>query len=117
MMFKTGQNGSLARWSIEICYGVPIMTSTRETQAAAALQVFPNPAQERVTVAFPAGAQVQGQVELFSATGQLLKTVPIQPGDREISLSVDQYPTGLYTLGWRSRDGAMLSIQKLIIQR
>ncbi|WP_282779313.1 reprolysin-like metallopeptidase [Phaeodactylibacter xiamenensis] len=117
VMFKTGQNGSLARWSIEICYGVPIMTSTRETQAAAALQVFPNPAQERVTVAFPAGAQVQGQVEVFSATGQLLKTVPIQPGDREISLSVDQYPTGLYTLGWRSRDGAMLSIQKLIIQR
>jgi hypothetical protein len=117
VMFKTGQNGSLARWSVEICYGVPIITNTTEAETASVLKVFPNPAQEMATVAFPAGGQAEGQVELFSATGQLLRTVPVQSGDREISLSLGQYPAGLYTVGWRSRDGAMLSIQKLIIQR
>lgn len=117
VMFKNGQSGSLARWSVEICYGVPLLSNTAEEDLEGALRIFPNPASTTATVVLPEQASRGGQLYLFSATGQLLESLAVGAGQEPLNLPLRNYPAGLYTVHWRGADGALLDLRKLIIQR
>jgi hypothetical protein len=116
VMFKTGQEGALARWSIEICYGVPILTSVEEAQPETLLRVFPNPAKETATVTLPEHSRESGQLHLLSATGQLVKTVEVAPSQKEVRLSLQNLPSGLYLIRLTSNAGKGLGVGKLMVR-
>ncbi len=69
------------------------VVSVRATEAAVALQAWPNPARETLTLQPPTGAQ---SVEILDALGRVVLTVPT-PTAAPITLR-PALPTGIYTV-------------------
>jgi hypothetical protein len=86
--------------------------TTISTEQTAGLQVFPNPAQERVTLQWETDAR---QVQVYSATGQLMVQHPLEEAARNFELSLEGYAKGLYFLALHLKDGTSSTI-KLIKQ-
>ena len=80
-----------AAWRID---PVPLGLSTTGP-GQAALQAFPNPARDRITVLLPPGTS-GGRLELFSVLGERLEVIDIQGGVMDIDLS--GRPAGTYVL-------------------
>ncbi|MBD2714487.1 T9SS type A sorting domain-containing protein [Microvirga sp. STR05] len=72
--------------------------------AATALQLYPNPAQEQLMLAHPQAAR-GAQVQVYSLMGQLLTTVPVEPGSLETQVSTAALAPGSYLLHYT--DGAV----------
>jgi len=92
-------NGSVTGKGWEIYYpksteGVP------ETNGSAAMQVFPNPASEMVTVSLSSGRDCSGTLKIISTTGSTIQSFPvnIQTGRSRTSIDVTQFPSGIYFL-------------------
>lgn len=58
------------------------------------LRIFPNPTDDKLTVALPDGLQ-EAQVTLFNQQGQQLQQRQVR-GQQALSLSLGNYPAGLY---------------------
>ena len=72
----------------------PEPDAIEETEAAASMQVYPNPATDNVTVALP--ADVTGVVAIYNLAGQLVKSVATT--DATVSVNVDDLTAGVYTV-------------------
>ncbi|MBV6655521.1 MAG: zinc-dependent metalloprotease [Mameliella sp.] len=115
VMFKNGQDGNLARWSLEICYGVPILTSTEETLLGRSLRLFPNPAQDQVTVALPENRTEVSTLQLIGSTGQLLRTIAVTTGQSQVAIPLQGVPAGFCVVRILSKSGQELGIGKVVV--
>lgn len=70
----------------------------RYLEAAASLQLVPNPAQERVLVVFESSIEESGTLRVFSLEGKLLRemTLPIRRGINTVDLELAGWKTGAY---------------------
>lgn len=96
---------------------VQTLASTTESVSAektAVLTIFPNPAQNQVTVAYPLADGEQAQIKLLNLTGIELMNQPAQA--TQTVLDVSQLGTGLYLINLQTNTGKRL-VQKLIINK
>lgn len=77
------------------------------------MQVFPNPADKQVTVAWQ-GAN-DGQIRLYDLQGKLLKQLDFTAAEK-VSLSLDGLAQGAYFLKRVDNNGMLLGTEKLIIK-
>jgi hypothetical protein len=68
-----------------------------QTGSGSQLQAYPNPAHQTVNVRI-SGALPGPPLQLFDATGRLVRTLPALAPDSESTLSLTGLPTGLYIL-------------------
>jgi hypothetical protein len=59
------------------------------------LAVFPNPAQDRLTIS---GTATQGQLRILDATGRVVLEQPTYAAQQRTTVSVAQLPAGVYTV-------------------
>ncbi len=84
-----------------------------EAQVLAAPHLYPNPAQQAVTVAFADGPQTGRQVRLLDLTGRLVLRVPAAGEEARVSLT--DVPAGCYLVEVRTPDGRHHT-QRLVVQ-
>jgi hypothetical protein len=91
---------------------VVVVTSTADvaTNNIEGLNVYPNPASERVIVELPSSAQATGSV--FNTTGSLVKTIDSFTAKTEVSVS--DWTPGVYFLHLQSEENT--SIIKLVVE-
>lgn len=96
----------------ETVIAVVVVTSTADvaTNSIEGLNVYPNPANERVIVELPTSAQATGSV--FNMTGSLVKTIDSFTAKTE--LSVSDWTSGVYFLHIQSEENT--SIIKLVVE-
>ncbi len=116
VIFKSGNEGALAGWSIEICYGLPTLSSTEASPERQSLALFPNPASGPVTVQLPGGLSKGAVLEVYASTGQLLESVAVPVGQQQLVLGVERWPNGMYAMRLRGAGGKTLGIGKLVRQ-
>jgi hypothetical protein len=107
---STSYNDSLL-CSTQQLIAQPGNTTIRSEQVAG-LQVFPNPAQAQVTLQWATDAR---QLQVYSATGQLMAQHPLEEAARNFELSLEGYAKGFYFLALHLKDGTSSTI-KLIKQ-
>ncbi|MEO1513739.1 MAG: T9SS type A sorting domain-containing protein [Bacteroidota bacterium] len=78
------------------------------------LSVFPNPTSDWLTISYEKSIG-QGQVQLFSASGQLVQARQLPSDASQVQLPVNQLPEGIYWLSIQT-DGQVYS-EKVIITR
>lgn len=79
------------------------------------LKLFPNPANELVTVAFNGlKTQQNQQLVIVDASGRLLSEISLEPSSQPITLSVDKLQPGFYYVGIKSGK-QLLSATKLVV--
>jgi exonuclease III len=77
------------------------------------LNYFPNPANSFLTVSFE-NAISNGQINIYSATGQLVKSSPLPNEAIEAVISTEELPNGIYYMQLTVND-AIESVGKLVI--
>ncbi|MEM7658968.1 MAG: Omp28-related outer membrane protein [Bacteroidota bacterium] len=76
----------------------PDVSTSRNEALDPSIAVFPNPATDQLIIHW-GDAQQPDQLQLLSPLGQVVADVPLhQLGSNETSLSVAEFPAGLYTL-------------------
>jgi hypothetical protein len=78
------------------------------------IRVFPNPADEAVTVAFAEPLEVRGTIQLFNQNGRLVAEDVIAPGTSEHSIRVAYLPAGTYVL--RVVAGAQVWTRRVVVE-
>lgn len=116
VIFKSGNEGALAGWSIEICYGLPTLSSTEASPERQTLAIFPNPASGPVTVQLPGGLSKGAVLEVYASTGQRLESVAVPVGQQQLVLGAERWPNGMYALRLRGAGGKTLGIGKFVRQ-
>ncbi|MCB9282991.1 MAG: T9SS type A sorting domain-containing protein [Lewinellaceae bacterium] len=69
-----------------------------QIQSAGGIRVFPNPANELVTVAFSEPTDVRSTVQLFDQNGRMVGEYSVPPGTVEYQVRVAQLASGTYLL-------------------
>ncbi|MEO0726265.1 MAG: sialate O-acetylesterase [Bacteroidota bacterium] len=89
----------------------PDITSVEEDLAENRIQVFPNPAQNELTIK---GNLSQYRIELFDAVGRLHRAVNASVSTHTIDISA--LPNGLYTLKVIGENDEIIEVQKVVKQ-
>ena len=72
-----------------------VMSTGTPPENANASLLFPNPAQDKSTLTLPAST-TNHEISVYSATGQLLSTNRIDSRERTYTLSLNDFPNGVY---------------------
>jgi hypothetical protein len=94
------------------------VTPVNNREAVTDLQVFPNPAKDRVQIRFTAKEQLNLSAELYHISGQLMRPITIQAvpnGQMTLLLEVKDYPAGTYLL--RISSGDNYSVVPVVISK
>lgn len=91
---------------VDIRYIVDALASVPE-QTAGNLPVFPNPAQEVITVQVPQGAA--GRLRLADACGRTVFVQEVAAGTPQVTLATETLPPGCYLLQFTGADGLLLT--------
>ena len=75
--------------------GTTALASQTPRSSGAAFSLYPNPANESLTIDLPAGGR-QAQVRIYSATGQLVRTAALS--GTSVRLDISALKTGVYTM-------------------
>ncbi len=97
---------------------VSATTGVNDPGLAASIQISPNPASDRALLAIQSEQQLRVDVQVYSQTGQLVKTIPnvlLSVGDNQIELPVDDVATGNYTLLLMGNN-RLVGLQRLAVQ-
>jgi len=96
-------------------FGKLVITANEPT-IEASLSVFPQPAQDIVTVRYAANKPGPAQLDVIDLLGRRVVTQPIRvvSGTNEYDLSVAAWPVGLYTVSVRTEGGAVLNRRLLV---
>ncbi len=78
--------------------------------------LYPNPAQDKVVVAF-APAQTHGQILVTDLLGAQVAALPITKGQSEAMLQTAQLPVGVYLVRYEVGNGQVGQVRKLVISR
>ncbi len=90
------------------------IASTENVSTLGGLMVAPNPATDVVNISFSNDNNAEHTVSLYALTGQLLEQVQLGT-DRNVSIDVTAYPTGMYLLQFTNELGER-GTQKLMIK-
>jgi len=82
---------------MQSCQELNIVLLSASSPNELSIQLFPNPVQDRLTVALPAA---EGQLEIWSALGQPMWQAPAL---RRQEIEVAQWTPGLYILRWQGQ--------------
>jgi hypothetical protein len=107
-------NSSVTDKGWEIYY--PKSTEGMEEKGnRAAMQVYPNPASDQMTVVFNAETKGMGEITIMTAEGRVLRKtdVPVVPGRNVHQVDVTDLPSGIYLLQLRDQSGRY--IQKFVV--
>ena len=76
--------------------------------------LYPNPAANQVTLSY--SLEIEGAtLEIYDLTGRNIAKKALSSADKEVTLSIDSYPTGMYMLVVKQAD-TILWQNKLIIK-
>lgn len=111
----------LNRASIKFDYNEPIITNSTQTRislitgisnshASTDFRIYPNPAQEMLTVECSNTASVQ-LLQVLDVSGRVLKNVAVNRNDKILQLNVLDLPAGLYILNIISEHTAPTSVK------
>lgn len=75
-----------------------------EEKSKGMLSVYPNPAQDEITVCFGKGLGTEGRIEIYNTTGRttLSRDVAIDSSTRTLSLGLKGYASGIYFINFRN---------------
>ncbi|MCB0637881.1 MAG: T9SS type A sorting domain-containing protein, partial [Lewinella sp.] len=90
--------GFLPVTTFDIVIDEDAVVNTETPEPAPAFRIFPNPTRDLLTVECPQGIAKDTPVQLFNLQGQLLQQWTLQPGDRQLQVSLANLPAGLYAL-------------------
>ena len=82
--------------------GIKALTFTIPDKIA--ISVYPNPATEKVTVAFPEGTKL---LELVQVNGKVIEHLVINANETAKTITVDRLPSGLYFLHLTTTNGTV----------
>ncbi len=74
-----------------------VSTGTGEASAGS-LQVFPNPAKDRLTVLVPNGFSEKGVVRFVNTMGETVLERACPAGEKRMVLNIDEMPAGVYSV-------------------
>lgn len=94
-------------------FEIPSITATSDLQNLLGLQLFPNPASDRVMLQSDRPQTRKLKLALYDVRGVLLQEWQLLPGFIEVSA----YPTGVYFLQIRSEAGLSLGWAKILVER
>ncbi|WP_400193322.1 M36 family metallopeptidase [Hymenobacter sp. B81] len=100
-----------------ISFQLPVTLSTKTRLSADALALFPNPAQDRVTVRLAAASKTPVQVELLNSLGQVMLRTSAAAADLQrdgVELSTANLPAGIYVVRLTGSTGT--ASQKLVVR-
>lgn len=78
------------------------------------ISIYPNPVLNELTVTFDTENEEGLSAEIYSATGQLLEKISVQPNQSKLQLDVSHLAKGSYTLMIKNLRGSMTGIQKFV---
>ncbi|MCB9282989.1 MAG: T9SS type A sorting domain-containing protein [Lewinellaceae bacterium] len=84
------------------------------TGAQGGIRVYPNPANELVTVAFSEQTDVRGMVQLFDQNGRKVGEYSVPPGTVDYQVRVAQLPSGTYLL--KVKVGTKEWMKRLVVE-
>ncbi|MDO7873102.1 T9SS type A sorting domain-containing protein [Hymenobacter sp. ASUV-10] len=94
--------------------GRSLPTAVRSTTASAALELYPNPAQQTATLTLPAALAAHGaEVVLLNGLGQEVRRGAVAPQARQTTLSLAQLSAGIYTV--QVQAGAQVLTKRLTV--
>lgn len=77
------------------------------------IQVFPNPTSDNIRVQIISELK-GGTLELYDNTGKRLSTERLNAADNQKDMSLSALPSGTYLLMWKSLDGTVRGIKKIV---
>lgn len=83
-------------------------------EAGNEMQVFPNPARDRIKVRIAGEFQTGQHVQLVNMVGQVVRTLPLS--GNEVELEVSDLPGGMYLLEWTG-EGRQLGVERVVLLR
>lgn len=104
----TTDNGCKGTGSIDVtidtCVGIEDRSAFKQS-----LSIRPNPNRGVFTIFFSAESNVEGQLKLFNLQGQILreKDVSINGGQKKLQMDLQEQPSGLYYLQFRTEKGVL----------
>jgi hypothetical protein len=106
-------NGSLMINPVLGCVDPPIPVGLNHYEKPNSIRVFPNPAQNTITVSFPGNQLVNTDLEITTALGQTVLTKTISSNEQ---IDISNLSNGLYFIHLKG-NSLNVSSQKLIISR
>lgn len=96
----------------------PIVSVDMGPIKEASLQLFPNPAIDKVNVFLPSTVEGEADIVIYNAVGQLIKTISInlEQGNNRLDLNIQELASGRYTLIVKHQ-GFRLTQAPLVIQK
>jgi hypothetical protein len=89
--------------------------SIDESDLTKLANLFPNPTNGEVTVAFNSTNEIIGDINLLNIQGQLISKIPHLKKQEEVSFSMAQYPSGVYFVQIQLANGSIT--KKLILNK
>ena len=80
------------------------------------LMIYPNPADDKITIQYKIESISSLEINLFNSPGQLIlqKTFTAPEKENKIEIKLDNYPEGLYVINFKYADKSYF--QKLVIK-
>jgi len=85
----------------------------KELEEESNMQVFPNPSNGQVNIAYQIEDMGAANVVVYSITGQLLHTQALQYAQNEISMELGTLPAGIYLVSIQN-DGIVVAQQRIV---
>jgi hypothetical protein len=85
-----------------------------ETELSTDIQLFPNPAKDRISVNLGQPSEATIMVEFFTLQGQRIAQYQLLPGTVITELSIDELPNSVYTVRF-SEKGVLINTRKVVI--
>ncbi len=79
------------------------------------LSIFPNPADQSVTIDFPDTESHAGLLQLVDVQGRIIESMDLVAGQKQQIINTSAISTGVYFVQWIKQE-AIIASQKLIIQ-
>lgn len=97
-VFEANGGNNLYLDNINIYAGGPSELNVEELHPFSNFSVYPNPAEDQLTVSVPVTQPQVVTFELIDLTGKVLmtKTIQAQTGDNQVQLSTQQFEAGMY---------------------
>jgi hypothetical protein len=106
-------NGSLMINPVMGCVDPPIIIGVAELTKNNLVKIFPNPAQDMITVSYPGNQLETTELEITTALGQTVFTKSITSNEQ---IDISNLSNGLYFIHLKG-NSLNVSSQKLIISR
>ena len=92
-----------------------VTSSTRDIGSVSALNIFPNPASDAITISYEGLETNNGNLQLIDITGRPLNTVVLNQVNDNVEMNVSTYPAGYYMI--RISTNNRVSTHRFIISK